>query len=236
MRPFFMPLSEIGHFVGFQLELELDYLGGPEFDCDYLMPHGEDASLHAPMLCYFPGHRVCGNGQVLAELMTPYFSRTYGHFCGHKNTPHDKDSAKLPAIVQNGNVVYLAHDLPKNYFIKGSVYHKRWFMQALNAVFEPDLKVSNLGAQGRCTMLHQPHRRRYCINMTYASPVRRGEAEIIEDILPICNIGVQLKTKRRISAVTLPLCGKTLSFTQNGDHLTFTVPELNCHNSIVIEY
>lgn len=221
----------------FQLDVGLAYVGVPEFDCDYLLPAGENAPVHAPMLCYFPGHRVAvQKGQTLAHLITPYFSRTYGHFCGHKNTPHDKNSAHLPAIVKNGNVVYLAHDLPKNYFVKGSVYHKRWFMQALQAVFEPDLKVKGLGAQGRCTMIHQGEQNRFCINMTYASPVRRGEAEIIEDILPIYNICVQWKTERKISAVRLPLTGETLAFTQDGDAVSFTVPKLNCHTAVTVEY
>lgn len=219
----------------FQLDLGLEYRGAPEFDCDYLLPAMDDAPLKAPMLCYYPGHRVCGEGQVLAYLITPYFSRTYGHFCGHKNTPHDKNSAKLPAIVQKGNVVYLAHDLPKNYFVKGSVYHKRWFMQALNAVFEPDLKVAGLGAQGRCRIIDQKEQSRFCINMTYASPVRRGEAEIIEDILPVYNIAVQLKTDRRIRSVRLPLTGETLAFTQR-EAVSFTVPKLHGHTTVVLEY
>ena len=219
----------------FQLDLGFEYIDAAEFDCDYLLPAGEDAPLHAPMLCYFPGHRVRGKGQVLAHLIPPYFSRTYGHFCGHKNTPHDKDAAKLPAVIQNGNVVYLAHDLPRNYFVKGSVYHKRWFMQALNAIFEPDLKVSGLGAQGRIRMIDQIEQNRFCINMTYASPVRRGEAEIIEDIMPIYHIGVQLKTHRKIRAVRLPLTGETLAFLQN-EIVSFTIPELHCHTTVILEY
>ena len=221
----------------FQMDLGLSYLGAPEFDCDYLLPSAADAPMNAPMLCYFPGHRVSvQQGQVQAELMTPYFSRTYGHFCGHKNTPHDKTSEHFPAIVRNGNVVYLAHDLAKNYFIKGSVYHKRWFMQALRAVYAPKLQVAGLGAQGRCTMIHQPEQCRFCINLTYASPVRRGVAEIIEDILPVYNIKLQLKTEQKITAVGLPLNGEALSFTQEGDTVCFTVPELNCHTTVVIEY
>ena len=221
----------------FQLEMGLSYVGPPEYDCDYLLPVGNDAPLCAPMLCYFPGHRVnAPQAEVLAELITPYFSRTYGHFCGHKNTPHNKNAVRLPAIVKNGNVVYLAHDLAKNYYTKGSVYHKRWFMQALRSVFEPNLSVTGLGAQGRCTMICQPEQRRFCINMVYAAPVRRGEAEIIEDVLPIYRIAVRLKTDRRITDVYLPLSGETLSFSQDGDEISFTVPELNCHTTIVLKY
>ena len=72
--------------------------------------------------------------------------------------------------------------------------------------------------------------------MTYASPVRRGEAEIIEDILPVYQIAVQLRTKKKITAVRLPLSEGRLAFVQDGDMVSFAVPELNCHATIVVEY
>ena len=30
-----------------------------------------------------------GRCEVLAEVVPPYFNRTYGHYCGHKNTPYN---------------------------------------------------------------------------------------------------------------------------------------------------
>jgi len=222
----------------FQLDLGMEYLGKPEFDCDYLVPTAQQEDLpNAPMLCNIPGHRVrAEGGQVLAELMTPYFNRTYGHFCGHKNTPHDKASQRFPGIVKQGNVVYLAHSLPKDYFRIGCVFNKRYFMLALGLVYKPDLQMTGLGAQGRCTMIHQPDQKRYCINMVYASPVRRGRAEIIEDILPVYNIGVTLKLTQQVTEVYQGLTGESLPFTQEYGQLCFTVPELNCHTSIVVKY
>lgn len=36
---------------------------------------------------YEAGEQVSGSGNVLAEIVDPYFSRTYEHFCSHRQTP-----------------------------------------------------------------------------------------------------------------------------------------------------
>lgn len=223
----------------FQLDFGMEYLGEGEYDCDYLIPKVKNDEVPAaPMLCNFPGHRVdAGDAQVIAEFITPYFKRTYEHFCGHKNTPHNKQSKRFAAIAKKGNVVYISHTLSKEYLTYGSIFHKRYFMMALGLVYGGGmLKVEGLGSQGRCTAICQPEKNRYCVNMVYASPVRRGKAEIIEDILPLYNIKVTLKTDKAIKRVYLPLTGEELEFTVSDDEIQTVVPELNCHTTVVAEY
>lgn len=223
----------------FQIDTGLQYEGNAEFDCDYLVPLQRYENLpNAPLLCNIPGHRTSvEDAEVFAEFITPYFSRTYGHFCGHKNTPYDKNSKRYPAITKKGNIVYLSHTLPKQYFDYGSIYHRNYFMMALNLVYGGSrVQVEGLGAQGRCTMIHQPKEHRYCVNMVYASPVRRGKAEIIEDILPINNIKFRVKIEETVQGVYLPLTGEELDFTVDDGRITFTVPELCCHTTVVIKY
>lgn len=223
----------------FQLDFGVDYIGKAEFDCDYIIPSEKNELLpNAPVLCNLPGHKVkAGNSQIIAEAITPYFSRTYEHFCGHKNTPHNKNSERIPAILKNGNIVYISHELTNEYLKYGSIYHKRYFMLALSLVYEGGiLRVEGLGSQGRCTMIEQENKNRYCINMVYASPVQRGKARIIEDILPVYNIKVSVKVDKAVKKVYLPLEEAELEFKVCDGIVEFTVPKLNCHTSIVIEY
>lgn len=223
----------------FQIDTGLKYIGKPEFDCDYIVSDKKHNDiLNAPMLCNIPGHRTENiDAEIYSEIITPYFSRTYGHFCGHKNTPFDKSVKGFPAISKKGNVVYMAHSLPKQYREYGSLFHKKYFVYALNTVYSGGhLKVEGLGSQGRCTMICQPDKSRYCINMIYASPVKRGCAEIIEDIMPIYNIKVSLKTDKNIKKVYLGLTGEELEYKYDNGMVMFTVPELNCHTSVVVEY
>lgn len=220
----------------FLIDTGLEYIGNSQFDCDYILPAEKfDGIPDAPMLCNIPGYRTKNiDAKIYAEIITPYFSRTYGHFCGHKNTPHNKSAEKFPAITKKGNVVYMAHSLPKQYSLFGSLFHKMYFMLALKLVYSgPVLEVSGLGSQGRCTMISQENR--YCINMMYVSPVKRGRAEIIEDILPVYNIKCILKTNKKIKRVYLGITNENLDFIQEHGKITFTVPKLVCHTSIVVE-
>ncbi len=222
----------------FQIDCGLNFLGDAEYDCDYLLPCSHIEGIpDAPILCNLPAKRTERvDAEVFAEFITPYFSRTYGHFCGHKNTPHDKSSTLFPAIAKKGNVVYLAHSLARQYFEYGSLYHKRYFMMALNLIHDNSLKIKGMGSLGRCTIIDQPKKNRYCINMVYVSPVKRGCAEIIEDIMPIYNIEVSLKTDKAPKRVYLGVTDEDLDFTFEKGILKFTLPRLECHETMVIDY
>ena len=223
----------------FAIDIGLEYIGAPEYDCDYILSKDEDEKVpSAPMLCNIPGHRTKLNGaEVFAELLTPYFSRTYGRFCGHRNTPHDKDAPRYPAIAKYNNTVYLAHSLASDYNKFGSLYHREYFLKALKLIYKGGaFTVSGLGSQGRCTMISQPDKKRYCINMVYAIPVKRGAAEVIEDIMPLYNVKVALKVKENIKRVWCGVTGEEIPFEKSGGKINFTIPELICHTSIVAEY
>lgn len=223
----------------FQIDIGLQYEGDAEHDCDYLVPLKNYENLpNAPLLSNIPGHRTAVvDAEVFAEFITPYFSRTYAHFCGHKNTPHDKNSKHYSAIAKKGNIVYLSHSLPKQYFQYGSIYHRNYFMLALNLVYGGGcFRVEGLGSQGRCTMIHQPNEHRYCITAVYASPVRRGKAEIIEDIMPLYHVKFAVKVEETVKKVFLPLTEEELAFTVKDGEVTFTVPEMRCHMTVVIGY
>ncbi len=223
----------------FLIDTGLKYIGAPEFDCDYLVLDEQKENLpDAPMLCNIPGHRTKNiDAHIIAEIITPYFNRTYEHFCGHKNTPHNKTTSRLPGISKKGNIVYLAHSLGSQYELYGSVFHKRYFMYGLNSVYEgAPLSVKGLGVQGRVTAIHQKELKRYCINMLYASPVRKGVAEVIDDILPVYNIEVSFKTDKGIKKVYNGITGENIEFSFANGKVSFVLPKLDCHASIVCEY
>lgn len=224
----------------FLLDTGCEYVSTPQFDCDYIQTNvPNDLELpQAPMLCNFPAQSVrVTDGQILAEATLPYFSRTVGRFCGHKNTPYNKSADKLPAIVRKGNVVYMAHPMASAYDTFGSLYQKRYFLFALSQIFHGGaFTAEGLGSQGRATMIRQAEKNRYCINMTYASPVTRGKARIIEDILPVYNIRFRLDISEKIRKAHLPLHGIELSVESDGRYQYVTVPNLECHETLVLEY
>ena len=223
----------------FLLDCGAEYVGAPEMDWDYIctdLPFRQELP-KAPMLCNLPGHRIrVTDGQELAHVQLPYFNRTVGRFCGHKNTPNDK-TTHAPAMVRKGNVLYMAHPLATAYNTYGSLYQKRYFMLALEQLFTGGaFRVEGMGAMGRATMIHQPHCSRYCLNLLYAAPVKRGLAEVIEDILPIYNIGVELDVPQTIKRAYLPLTGEELPLRRENGKTCICVPKLECHAAVVLEY
>ena len=123
------------------------------------------------------------------------------------------------------------------YGILVAVQAVRYFMTALKLVYgDSRFEVEGLGAQGRCTMIHQPDRSRYCINMAYASPVKRGKAEVIEDIMTLYDIHVELKISECVKKVYLGVTGEELAYTVDNGRVDFVVPQLHCHASIVVAY
>ncbi len=224
----------------FRVDCGAAYMGKPLYDSDFLIcdVESELELPNAPMLCMVPAQRIrATDGQVLAHTLQPYFSRTGAHFCGHRNTPHNKQGEQLPAIVRKGNVVYMAHSMPELYNREGSLYHKRYFMLALKQLYNGGaLTVRGLGSEGRATMIRQREHSRYCVNMVYASPSKRGEAYIIEDILPVYNIELTLDVPEKIRKAYLGLTGEALAVIEENGKQKVVVPKLECHASVVLEY
>ena len=110
-------------------------------------------------------------------------------------------------------------------------------MLALNRMYNGGLiTFKGLGSEGRATMIHQPQHSRYCVNMVYAAPSKRGEAYIIEDILPIYNVELTLNTPQTIQKAWLGVTGEELAVTTENGKQKAVVPKLECHASVVLEY
>ena len=123
------------------IDIGAEYIGKSEYDWDYiftdLKPEAELPK--APMLCYYPAENIkLTNGEALANMLLPYFNRTKLHYCGHQNTPHNKDGEVRPAIVKKGSVIYMAHSMSGMYEKYGSLYYKRYVMAALNLLYTLD--------------------------------------------------------------------------------------------------
>lgn len=214
-----------------------EVVGDNQFDCNYL--HVKNAKRDipdSPILYRITSKLIkATDGLVLGEITQPYFSRTYKHFCGHKNTPDNKGGEVFAGVIKKNNVVYIANPIGANYNEYGAVVHKRMFMEVLDQIYQSDVKI-DLYSQGRISFTKQQQNNRYCLGLLYASPVKRGCAEIIEDIVPIYNIPVTVCVKEKIKKVYSPVTEKEYDFTQNNNEIMFTVDKLLCHDIIVMEY
>ncbi len=78
--------------------------------------------------------------------------------------------------------------------------------------------------------------KRYCLNLIYFTPLKRGNYEIIDEIIPVYGIEVKINVPETITDVYSGVSGEKYDFAYNGSTLEFTVPVLKLHESIVLEF
>ena len=85
--------------------------------------------------------------------------------------------------------------------------------------------------------MQEDKRYQYINHLLYASPVKRGkDVEIIEDITPIFDIDVSIKVDEKIKSVYLADTKKPLEFTEKDGVISYTVPKIDCHQMVILEY
>ena len=205
------------------------------YDIDYI--ECEIDEVVTPFLSYASAYKTECDGEVLAKIREPYFSRTAGHFCGHKNTPFKDEYAEYPALVKNESVVYLAHPVFEAYNRTGNYVLQKYIMRAIDLAY-PDrmLKVDNFYSCGRVRVRKSDNDSFYAMHLLYAPPVNRGNVCLLEDFPRVSGIEVSLRVENKITEIYDATLDKAVEFTQNGDILSFTVDNLELHKLLVIKY
>ena len=91
-------------------------------------------------------------------------------------------------------------------------------------------------SSGRANLLLEPENNRYVVHLLYGSPIQRGDAQVIEDLVPIYNTKVVLNVSEKIKSVRLVPENTTVKFSKTEDGISITVPEFTCHTAVVFEY
>lgn len=223
----------------FQIDCGLKNPMCPKEGGDYICAEGlGDSGLpESPFYSYLSAvHTERVDAQCFAEVLPPYCDNAYGPLGKRTNLPYNRKGMRFPGGVKKGNIVYLAHRIPAVYCLYGSLFHKRYFIAALKLLQPKICLCIGIGAQGRCRMIRQGQEERYCINITYAAPVKRGKAEVIEDITPIFDIPLIVRVPEKIISVLLPLKGEELPFTYQNGECSFRLEVLHCHETVVLQY
>lgn len=222
------------------IDIGADYLGEASYDVDYTVVEKaiDENMVNTPFLNYSPALRIQPQDgtEILATIHEPYFSRTIAHYSSHKNTPYKTTVAEHPAAIKKENVVYLAHDLDRQYYAEGARLHRDLFFNALQLLRKKPIITAEMPSSGRINLLHQPEHNRYVLHLLYATPIQRGSVRVIEDLVPIYNIPVTARLPQKIKKAYLVPSGESVKLHWDGSVETMVLPELNVHAAIVLEY
>jgi len=212
------------------------YLGPARFDCDYTKTDLIDVT--SPLLNYTPAPRIeVTDGQPLAAIFEPYFSRTYGRYCSHMNTPNQLLPASHSAVIQKNGIIYCASPLGQMYSDHGARVHRDLFITALRRIYRKQILETQLPSAGRASLLHQPEKRRYIVHLLYSPPLQRGRCLVIEDFPPLFDVQVMLHVPQTIRKASMPLSRKGLKIVRKNKSVSVIIPEMhNGHEIVCFDY
>lgn len=153
--------------------------------------------------------------QVLADIILPYFNRTYKHFCSHMQTPSSGIPGN-PAVVKCGKAIYFAHPIFTQYDRNAPRWCKKLFLNALDMLLPEPLVRHNGPTTMMVTLNEQSGKRRWILHLLHYIPQKRSvDIEIIEDVIPLYNIKISVKAPREVKKVFCAPQMEYLNFEQS---------------------
>ena len=202
-----------------------------------------------PFVMYGPAETIEAVGAtVLAEIVPPYFNRSYRHFSSHQHTPDDPDAAPLGAAVTlSDGVAYIAYPIFRMYHAMGQPLYKYVVRGLLDRLVPEPAFTTDLPSSGRATLTHQAEQNRHILHLLYGPPQVRGKAvpngdggvrvmEMIEDLPAIGPVSARVRLPQTPSRVYDALTGEDVQWTNGRGHeVEVTLPRLHIHSALVFE-
>ncbi|MGF7060901.1 alpha-amylase family protein [Brassicibacter mesophilus] len=218
----------------------VEYKGKAPYSPDFIVPQNEIGYglYNTEYVMYLQGLEVkpIQESEVLAYVNIPYFNRTEEHYCSHQHTP---SSGKIgyPGIIKNGEAIYFAHPIFTQYSKNGSGWCKRLFLNALKMLLPEPLVRHNGPSTMIATLNEQAKEKRWILHLLHYIPEKRCEdIHVIEDVIPLYNIDISMRTSSKVKKLSIVPDMEELKFNMRNERLLFTLPKLNGHSMISIEF
>lgn len=223
----------VASYAGIFDELGIEKIEPSTADKDFISYEIDE--FKTPFLSYSHAYKVKTDGEVLAHVYEPYFNRTYGHFCGHKNTPYKLEPAEYPALVKKGNVTYFAHPVFEAYDKSGNYVLERYVSTVIESVYDKAIVTKELPSCARIRLRESKTEGFLALHVLYAPPVNRGNVCLLPDFPKLHDVSITVKTDKKITSVVSAPDGEAIPFTQNGDSVTLELPPFSLHKLIILK-
>lgn len=222
----------------FAFDTGAEYLGDCIYRPSYLHPFYQMNGLYeSAYVIYQPCCDIRLTGEPVAYRQNPFFNRTVEHFTSHAHAPNNP-TEEFPSITMGKDGIYISYAIFTEYAEKGSLIAKETVCHVLDMLLGDTKSITtDLPAQGVVTLMNQKSENRLICHLLYASPVKRGtNTEVIEDILPVYNTRVSIRTGEKPERVYLAPQNTDIPYTYDCGSIEFIVPKIECHQMTVIEY
>ena len=219
----------------FCLNLGAEWIKENPYKPDYFRPLEKIKDMgDTGYIMYGNGEKIRCIGNELGIRENPYFNRTRAHFCSHQHTPNSCEYGGT-GMTEGKDGIYIAWNIFADYAQSGELHLKQMAIFALDRLLDTAKTLkTNLPAQGIVTLMKQNDR--LICHLLYASPVKRGNGiEVIEDILPIYNVELAIKTDKKINKVYLAPQKEDIDFTYDDGYISVKLDKIECHQMVVFE-
>ena len=219
----------------FCLNLGAEWIKENPYKPDYFRPLEKIKDMgDTGYIMYGNGEKIRCIGNELGIRENPYFNRTRAHFCSHQHTPNSCEYGGA-GMTEGKDGIYIAWNIFADYAQSGELHLKQMAIFALDRLLDSAKTLkTNLPAQGIVTLMKQSDR--LICHLLYASPVKRGNGiEVIEDILPIYNVELAIKTDKKINKVYLAPQKEDIDFTYDDGYISVKLDKIECHQMVVFE-
>ena len=214
-------------------ELGIEKIEPSAFDMDYIQCDLGDYT--TPFLAYSSAYKVKAEGEVMAKVYEPYFSRTAKHFCGHKNTPNKTEPEDYPALIKVGGVVYFAHPVFEAYEKSGNYVLENYIIKGILSVYDPAITTEELPSCGRVRLRKSKDGDFLALHLLYAPPVNRGNVCLLPDFPKLHDVKVNIKVNKTITSAHAEPDGEAIPFTQSGNTVTLSIPPFRLHKLVILK-
>ena len=230
-------LLEDGSFPVF---FGLDYKGEAPYSPDFLAPQGFLAGgLPAEeYVMYLRGAEVtpASDAEVLSWVHKPYFNRTFKTFMSHKHAPSTGEAA-YPGVTRKGGLTYFAHPLFSQYQHNAPQWCRTLLDNTLRDLLGEPLVMHSGPSTLQLSLNRKASGESLVLHLLHYLPLRRSDTiDIIEDIIPLYDLGVSISAERTATSVTAVPAGESLDFEQVEGRVSFRLPKLNGHQMVELRF
>ena len=214
-------------------------LGRNEY-VDFVIPSGPigDGLPETEHVMYTKGVEVAAadGAELLASVVEPVFDRTWEHFCSHRHAP-SSGRASYPAVVRRGNVIYFGHAVFELYASFAPMWIKKMVLNGLKMLLPEPVLTHDGPSTLETTVNAQDAEGRWIVHLLHYIPLNRAaRLSVIEEVIPLFNTQVSVKIPNTVSSVACVPQQELLEFEQEGDRVEFTLPKLEGHQMIALNW
>lgn len=218
-------------------EMGVNYIGDAPICPDYFSI-SDELSEGLERFDYAMYERSCrvgtrGGAQVLATVHHPYFERSWRHFTSHQYAPV-KERDVAPAVVRNGNVIYIYAPIFMAYHRHGNFAYRQLVANCISLLMPDKLLCADVPSTVEATVTRQGER--LIVHLVNYHVSRRGEHPDQIDFVPeLRGVALKLRVGKSPAKVYIAPEGFELPFEFDGAFASCTIPKVGEHTILVFE-